>query len=450
MENRKEFILSANLKQVMWQTSWPAIAAIVLYGLNNFLDALLVGRLIGPEALTAVGLAYPLSQIIMGFSRLIGTGASAALSIWLGAADTKKIGQLFGTLNILSIGCAALFAIPAYYFAEELLQFMGAKAPLTAIAATYFRVTLIGSVFWIHGFSVNMLIRGTGKMKTAAWMIAAGLLVDIMLKPLFISVFNGGVAGAAWATNTAMFIYSIAGLVYFSRKNSLFKDQWHSLELKKEIAVKVITLGFPEMLFSVMSVVQSMLVLQAISRYGTQQDLLFYTVINRFYLFLLTPLFGLMRGLQPVAGMNFGAGNTVRAKQSLIIAIVTGIMIVTPFWVISLCYPGSLWGYLFPDMVLTAVNTQNLRIYLSVLPFLPVIVMALAYFPAINQAKKAGTLAVLRQLFLYLPAMLILPVFFGVNSIFWGSALIESIVIIITLWMLRSGLTAEKQKHSFS
>lgn len=100
----------------MWQTSWPAVAAIVLYGLNNFLDALLVGRLVGPQALAAVGLAYPLSQIVMGFGRLIGTGASAALSIWLGANDSTKLKQLFGNLNVLSIVCAALFAIPAFQY----------------------------------------------------------------------------------------------------------------------------------------------------------------------------------------------------------------------------------------------------------------------------------------------------------------------------------------------
>ena len=438
MDNRKDFILSMNLRKVMWQTSWPAVAAIVLYGLNNFLDALLVGRLVGPQALAAVGLAYPLSQIVMGFGRLIGTGASAALSIWLGANDSAKLKQLFGNLNVLSIVCAALFAIPAYLFAENLLALMGAKGELITIAASYFRVTLIGSVFWIHGFSVNMLIRGEGKTKTAACMIGIGLLIDIILKPVFILVLHGGVAGAAWATNTAMFIYSAMGLIYFARSKSIFRDQWYSLKPTKIVAKKIITLGFPEMLFSIMSVIQSMLILQAISRYGTQQDLLFYTIVNRFYLLLLTPLFGLMRGLQPVAGINYGAGNILRAKKSLLIAITAGIMIVLPFWFVALLFPNVLWTWMVPHVVLSAVHILNLRIYLSVLPFLPVIVMALAYFPAINQAKKASQLAILRQLFFYFPATLILPVFFGVNSIFWGSACIELLVILITLWMLRS------------
>jgi putative MATE family efflux protein len=450
MDNRKEFILSMNLRKVMWQISWPAVAAIVLYGLNNFLDALLVGRLVGPQALAAVGLAYPLSQIVMGFGRLIGTGASAALSIWLGANDSEKLKQLFGNLNVLSIVCAALFAIPAYFFAENLLSLMGAKGELIPIATSYFRVTIIGSAFWIHGFSVNMLIRGEGKMKTAAWMIGAGLLIDIALKPIFIVVFNGGVAGAAWATNTAMFIYSAMGLIYFARNKSLFRDQWYSLKATHLVAKKIITLGFPEMLFSVMSVIQSMLILQAISRYGTQQDLLFYTIVNRFYLLLLTPLFGLMRGLQPVVGINFGARNFLRAQKSLFIAIAMGIIIVLPFWIIALFFPDILWSFMVPNVHLTAVNVQNLRIYLSILPFLPVIVMALAYFPAINQAKKASKLAILRQLFFYLPATLILPVFFGVNSIFWGSACIELLVIFITLLMLRASFIKDRSVLSLN
>jgi Na+-driven multidrug efflux pump len=91
MKDQKEFILQGNLRQVMWQTSWPAVVAIVLYGVNNFLDAIFVGHLIGNKALAAVGMAYPLSQITLGFGRLVGVGSSAALSIWLGSNEKEKL-----------------------------------------------------------------------------------------------------------------------------------------------------------------------------------------------------------------------------------------------------------------------------------------------------------------------------------------------------------------------
>lgn len=180
--DRKTFILEGDMKKVMWETSWPAVVAIVLYGVNNFLDAIFVGYLINTQALAAVGMAYPLSQIVLGFGRLAGTGAGAAISIWIGENNKDKLYNLFGSFNVLCICFSILCTVPAYVYAHELMSMMGAKGHLQTIAVEYFRVTLMGSVFWIYGLALNMLIRAEGKMKTAALMITGGLIIDIILK----------------------------------------------------------------------------------------------------------------------------------------------------------------------------------------------------------------------------------------------------------------------------
>jgi len=420
----------------MWQTSWPAVLAIVLYGLNNFLDAILVGHLMNSNALAAVGIAYPLSQITLGFGRLIGIGSSASISIWLGSGQQDKLYRIFGTVNVLSLLSSLFFSIPAYIFAEQLVHMMGARGEMAVLSAEYFRVTLLGSLFWIHGFSINMMIRGEGKMRTAAWMIGLGLGIDVLLKPIFISTLGWGVSGAAWATNIGMLMYSVLGLWHFSNGKSSFKTKWTSFAFDRVIALKILSLGLPEMIFTVMAVLQNLVVFNALSRFGSESDLVFYTVINRFYLFLLTPLFGLMRGLQPVAGMNYGAGQLLRARQSLLIFIGTGLLIVLPFWAVTICFPHQVLAAIIPDMAITAKLIYNLRVYMSVLPLLPVIVMALSYFPAINEGKKASMLAISRQAVFYLPLMFVLPMFFGTDSVYWGSAVIELVMTLITFVFL--------------
>jgi putative MATE family efflux protein len=436
MTSQKHFILNAPLKSVMWQTSWPAVLAIVLYGLNNFLDAILVGHLMNSNALAAVGIAYPLSQITLGFGRLIGIGSSASISMWLGSGQQDKLYRMFGTVNVLSLLGSLLFSIPAYVFAEQLVHMMGARGEMAVLSAEYFRVTLLGSLFWIHGFSVNMMIRGEGKMRTAAWMISLGLGIDVLLKPIFISTLGWGVSGAAWATNIGMLMYSVLGLWHFSKGNSSFKTKWASFAFDRAIASKIMSLGLPEMIFTVMAVLQNLVVFNTLSRFGSEPDLVFYTVINRFYLFLLTPLFGLMRGLQPVAGMNYGAGKLLRARQSLLVFIGTGLLIVLPFWAVTMCFPHQVLSAIMPDMAITGKLIYNLRIYMSVLPLLPVIVMALSYFPAINEGKKASMLAISRQAVFYLPLMYVLPMFFGIDSVYWGSAAIDLTMTLVTLVFL--------------
>lgn len=436
--DRKTFILNGDLKKVMWETSWPAVAAIVLYGINNFLDAIFVGYLINTKALAAVGMAYPLSQIVLGFGRLVGTGAGAAVSMWIGENRQNKLYNLFGSFNFLCIFFSILCTVPAYIFAHELMAMMGAKGELQTIAVEYFRVTLIGTIFWIYGLALNMLIRAEGKMKTAAVMIAVGLVIDIILKPIFISTFGMGVSGAAWATNCGMLIYSLLGFYYYVKEKSSFKTNWKSISFDQTIGKKILKLGLPEMILSVMGVVQSIIIFNAIARYGTENDISFFTVLNRFFLFLLTPLFGLMRGLQPVVGINFGAGQFDRARKFLKTYIVAGIAILLPFFLIALIFPKQLIGLMLPRYTVSDNQINDFRLFFSVLPLLPITVLALSYYPAVNDSKKASFLVFLRQLILYIPLMLILPYYFGVKSIYWGSALIELTVGIVTFFLLNN------------
>ncbi|KFF74650.1 multidrug transporter MatE [Chryseobacterium sp. P1-3] len=436
--DRKTFILEGGMKKVMWETSWPAVAAIVLYGINNFLDAIFVGYLINTQALAAVGMAYPLSQIVLGFGRWAGTGAGAAVSIWIGENNKDRLYRLFGSFNFLCIFFSVLCAVPAYMFAHELMAMMGARGNLQMIAVEYFRVTLIGTVLWIYGLALNMLIRAEGKMKTAAAMITAGLVIDIILKPVFISGFGWGVAGAAWATNCGMLIYSLLGFYYYARGKSSFSTQWKSFSYDKVIGKRILKLGLPEMILSVMSVIQSIIIFNAIAAYGTEKDISFFTVLNRFFLFLLTPLFGLMRGLQPVVGINFGAGQFHRAGKFLRTYIMAGVAILAPFFLVALLFPEKLIALMLPGYSAEQHQILDFRLFFSVLPLLPVTVLALSYYPAVNQSKKASFLVFLRQIILYIPLMLILPHYFGVKSIYWGSAMIELVVGIVTLFLLKN------------
>ncbi|UKB86212.1 MATE family efflux transporter [Chryseobacterium sp. MEBOG06] len=436
--DRKTFILEGDMKKVMWETSWPAVAAIVLYGINNFLDAIFVGYLINTQALAAVGMAYPLSQIVLGFGRLAGTGAGAAVSIWIGENNKDKLYRLFGSFNVLCICFSILCTVPAYIYAHELMAMMGAKGNLQNIAVEYFRVTLIGTVFWIYGLALNMLVRAEGKMKTAASMITVGLIIDIILKPVFISVFGWGVAGAAWATNCGMLIYSLLGFYYYAKGKSSFSTNWKSLSYDKNIGKRIVKLGLPEMILSVMGVIQSIIIFNAIAAYGTERDISFFTVLNRLFLFLMTPLFGLMRGLQPVVGMNFGAGQYNRAKKFLRTYILAGVGILSPFFLVALVFPEQLIGLMLPGYSAEYHQIIDFRLFFSVLPLLPVTVLALSYYPAVNQSKKASFLVFFRQIILYIPLMLILPHYFGIKSIYWGSAMIELTVGIVTLFLLKN------------
>jgi len=181
-----------------------------------------------------------------------------------------------------------------------------------------------------------------------------------------------------------------------------------------------------------MSLIQGVVVLNALSRYGTTADVAFFGIVYRVFTFVLTPIFGLMRALQPAIGINFGARKYGRVIGSFKVFGVAATVLVVPLWLFMMISPETVIHLMLPDVAVAATDLTNFRIYMSLLPVMPVIFMAMTFFPAINKGKPAAVMGIARQLVFYVPAMLLLPRFFGVSWVYKGSVVIDAI---ITLWV---------------
>ena len=431
-ENQKQMILNENLWKVMIKLSWPAIIAMVLYGLNTVFDAIFVGQFAGETALAGVSLAYPLSQMTLGIGSLIGVGAGSALSIALGANDIRTQKRMLGNLNYLSLIISIVYGVLAWFFAETLVRFMGGQGEALTIGTQYFKVTAIGSVFWVHGLASNMVVRAEGKMKAAAVMMGIGLAVNILANYVLVGLMGFGAVGAAWGTNLGMLVYTIAGLVYFSGKKASFEAHPFRFHRDKTIIKPIMSMGMSSLIMSVMSLVQAIVVFNALSGVGSTGDIAFYGAVYRIFTLMLTPLFGLMRALQPVAGINYGAQQNERVIKSAQIFIFSGMILMLPFWLLLMLYPEGLLNLMLPDVVFNAASLTMFRVFMALLPILPAVFMAMTFFPAINKGGIASIIGILRQLVLYVPTMLLLPRYLGIRWVYFGSTVIDTLIALGT------------------
>ena len=448
-EKQKQMILNDNIWRVMLRLSWPAIIAMVLYGLNSVFDAIFVGQYAGETALAGVSLAYPLAQITLGIGSLIGVGAGSALSIAIGANDKKTQRYILGNVNYLSLVICIIYGIAAWFFAEPLVRLMGGTGQALGYGVQYFRITVIGSVFWVHGLALNMVVRAEGKMKSAAVMMGVGLVVNVVANYILVGLLGLGPAGAAWGTNIGMLVYSLIGLLYFKRNRASFDAQPFKICRDKEIIKSIISMGMSSLIMSVMSLVQAIVVFSALSKFGDVSEIAFYGAAYRIYTFMLTPLFGLMRALQPVAGINYGAQKIERVIKSVKVFIVSGFILMLPFWLVLMLAPQGVLSMMIPDFTFNALSLANFRIFIAMLPLLPVVFMALTFFPSINKGNMASIMGMLRQLVLYVPVMLTLPRFFGFRWVYIGSTAIDALVSLAVIFMLVSTFKSlRKQKDA--
>lgn len=429
---QQQFILTDDLRKVMWKMSLPAILAMVLYGLNAFMDTIYIGQMLNEAALSGVALAYPLTSIALGLGSWVGSGAGNYISILLGKDDVENQQKVLPNATIFTLAASVLLAIPAYFFAEPLIRMMGGSDQILEYGVTYFKITVLATPLWIYALQLNMVVRSEGKMWTAALIMAFGLIANLILTPVAIIYLDMGVDGAAWATNIGMFIYCIVGYLYFQQGKASFPSNVNSIAFDKTVFLSILKLGFPGFIMSVMGLIQAIVVFNAIVDYGTDDDLSFFAAANRILLFMMTPLFGFMRALQPVEGVNFGAGNYQRVKQAFWLFCKTGFWIVLPFWLLFMIFPEFSIQMVLPNRIMTANEILNFRIYMAIIPFLPFVFMSLTHLPAIEQPKFASIVGLARQLVLYVPVMLLLPKWLGMGGVYIGATLID---IVVTLWL---------------
>ncbi|WP_024348313.1 MATE family efflux transporter [Lacrimispora indolis] len=436
-ERQKQFILTGGLWKVMVQLSWPAVVAMVFYGFNTVLDAIFVGQFVGDTAVAGVSLAYPLSQISTAFGSLIGVGAGSVLSIAIGARDQETQERLMGVVNRLSVICAILYMLVTFAFAKPLIVMMGGTGEALAYGVSYFRICITGAFFWIYGLAGNMIIRAEGRMKTAAWMMVVGLVVNAVFNYIFMGIFNMDVEGAAWGTNVGMLAYTVMGWLYFGRGKATFHAKLLSLKGDKKITTSVLRLGMSSLIMSVMSLIQGLVVFNALARYGTTADIAFYGVVYRVFQFLLTPIFGLMRALQPVIGINYGARQYDRVIRSYKVFAAAALILTLPFWFASLAAPGWILGMMLKEQAFTSAHFLYFRVYMAILPALSFIFMAMTLFPSVDKGKPAMIIGMARQFVFYVPVMMLLPRWIGVGGVYYGSLAIDAIIVLWTVILVK-------------
>ena len=436
MNNEKEMILKENLWKVCYRLSLPAIIAMVLYGLNVIFDGIFVGRLVGETAFAGISIVYPLTQISLGLGSLVGVGAGSYLSILLGKNDKETQRKLIGNANLISITATIIMMVISFVFMTPLLKLLGAEGEVLVYAISYFKITLIGSIFWIIGLAYNMIVRAEGKMKTAAIMMGVGLVVNIISNYVLMAILNMGVAGAAWGTNIGMFVYALLFVIYCKRGKASFDADVFTIRMDKNIIKEIISLGMPSLIMSIMGVIQGVIILRALKAYGTELDITFYGAVFRIFNFSLTPIYGLMRALQPVAGINYGAKQYERSISSFKIFSFVALIIMLPFWLVSMFSPTLVLGSMLPNISFDAGYVLSFRIFMTIAPLLSVTMTAMTFWPSIKKAAPAMIMGLGRQLFLYIPLMIILPRIFGTQSIYIGSLAIDVFLSVVVIFML--------------
>ena len=434
MTDKREHLISGNMFKLMLELSIPGIIGMFVISLYSFVDAIFVGRYVSSVALGAVSLAYTFTLINNGIAVLVGIGSASVLSRAVGRSDQETVDSIMGNVLLLTLLFSLGTMTIGLIFAPQLLILIGAEGEMLRLGVSYLRIVYIGSVFVNFGQAANMVMRGEGRMGLAMLLMGISAVLNIILDAVFVIVLKKGLEGTAIATVISQVVLAICNFCYFAffSKNVKFKH----FKLQKSIVKETLSIGFSAMLMQVFALLQQAVMYSTLKRYGGEDQVILMGAFFRYLMLSFIPLWGISQGYQPFAGTNFGAQKFDRVKKGTFLFYGFGLFLSLIFWLVFLIIPEQVLGLFLKNKELISLGRTNAMLAISLFPLSAIMIINLTLFQALGKAKYAGMLVIARQFLLYIPAVLILPLFFGTRGVWISSPIIDTLVTVLSAFIV--------------
>ena len=443
LENEKISKLLINL-------SLPATIGMIVNALYNIVDTIFIGRGIGYLAIGGLTIAFPVQMIIMAVAQMIGIGAASIISRSLGAKDMERAEHVAGN-SFLAVGVLGiLICILGLVFIDPLLKVFGATDVLLPYAKEYLQVILIGSIYFPFAVSANNLIRAEGNAKVAMVSMLIGTILNIILDYIFIFPLNMGIRGAALATIISQLITVIYILFYLYGGQSTLKVKLHHLKPDFKIIYEMMAVGFPSFARQAAGSIIAIIMNHSLAFYGGELAISVYGVVNRVIMFLFMPLFGIVQGMQPIAGYNYGAKRVDRVKEVVKLSIIATTVFAVFSTLVGELFPRFIIGMFDTDPALIENGVYALRIIISMVPIVGVQIIGAALFQALGKVVPSLLLTLSRQVLFLIPFVLILPRIYGLGLLgIWISfPLADFLSTLFTVALLKREMKIMEKQHN--
>ena len=446
--SKMELLGNAPIPKALMAMGIPTMLGMMVNAAYNLVDAYFVGGL-GTSQMGAISVVYPLGQVVVGLGLLFGNGASSYLSRLLGKGDTEKANQVASTALYSSITAGAVMIILSMIFLRPILKLLGATDSIMPYAVTYAGIYIISSIFNVFNVTMNNIVTSEGAAKTTMCALMAGAILNIGLDPVFIYVFDMGVAGAAIATAISQIVSTSVYLVFFLKKKSIYRFEIKDCSFTKEIMSEIFKIGIPALVFQILTSLSISFVNTRAMAYG-DSVIAGMGAVTRIVSMGSLMVFGFIKGFQPIAGYSYGARKFDRLQEAIKISILwSTVFCVIYGLILAIFSEGIISQFTKDDLEMIQAGTQSLRINGISFILFGFYTVYSSLFLALGKGLAGFILGACRQGICFVPVILIFPALWGINGILYVQPIADVLSAIITVFMalhLHKELVLTKQK----
>lgn len=446
--SKMELLGNAPIPKALMAMGIPTMLGMMVNAVYNLVDAYFVGGL-GTSQMGAISVVYPLGQVVVGLGLLFGNGASSYLSRLLGKGDKEKANQVASTALYGSVTAGAVMIILSMIFLRPILKFLGATDSIMPYAVTYAGIYIISCIFNVFNVTMNNIVTSEGAAKTTMCALMTGAILNIGLDPLFIYVFDMGVAGAAIATAISQIVSTSVYLVFVRKKKSIYRFKIKNCSFTKEIMSEIFKIGIPTLVFQILTSLSISLVNTRAMAYG-DSVIAGMGAVTRIVSMGSLMVFGFIKGFQPIVGYSYGAKKFDRLQEAIKTSILWSTVFCAIYGLILAIFSERIISqFTKDDLEMIQAGTQSLSINGISFILFGFYTVYSSLFLALGKGLAGFILGACRQGICFVPVILILPALWGINGILYVQPIADVLSAIITVLMalhLHKELVLTKQK----
>lgn len=411
MKKDNSFLGTEPVGKLLFRLAIPTIAAQVINMLYNLVDRIYIGHISTTDSLplTGVGVCMPVIMIISAFAAFISSGGAPRASIFMGRGDNASAEKTMGSCFSAQLVISAVLTAALLLFKEPLLYAFGASENTIGYAMDYLGIYAIGTVFVQLTLGMGAYITAQGFTKIGMYTVLIGALLNIVLDPLFIFVFDMGVKGAALATVISQGASCAWVISFLSGKRTILKLKKSTLKINLKLFLPCLALGLAPFIMQASESVIAVCFNTSLQNYGGDIAVGAMTVLTSVMQFAMLPLQGLAQGAQPITSYNFGARNTERVRAVFKKLLAVSLIYSVSLWVLVMLFPQMFAAIFTSDVALRAFLPDKLRIYCAVLCVFGLQIACQMTFVSMGKALSSVVVAVVRKFVLLLPLIYVMP-----------------------------------------
>ncbi len=440
------------ISKLLIQFSVPAIVGMMANALYNIVDRIFIGNKadLGAYGIAAITVSFPIMIILIALGVLFGIGGSTLFAIKLGQKREEEAEKAMGNAFTLLLIAGLSFSIIGQLFLTQILTLFGASADVLPYASEYMRIIFMGASFQVMSMGMNNFIRADGNPKIAMMSMFLGAGINIILDPIFIFALDMGMAGAATATIISQISASIWVVGYFFGKRSRSKLRRKNMKLSKALVLTIMGLGVPPFALQVANSLLNIVLNKSLIAYGGDLGISAMGIVNSLQTLLIMPVIGINQGVLPIISFNFGARQFDRVKEAAKLGILAATGLVLIGYLATRFFPIQLVGMFNREPQLLELGTFALKRWFLFTPLIGFQIIGANFFQAIGRPRSAMFLTLSRQIIFLIPAILVFPLFWGLEGILFAAPFADMISTVVTAFFFYYGMkNLEKNARLF-